>query len=506
LSRVDVVVVGAGVAGLAAATALAADGAAVTLVERRAFVGGRAYSYAHPALGETIDSQHVILGCCTNFVELMEQAGAAGSIRWYDELCFLEPGGRRSWMRPGRLPAPLHQAISFLRAPMLGLRDKAGIAAGLMQFLRGGPADDAESFAAWLKRTRQTERAVRHFWEPVVAGALNDRFERCSTKYAGKVFYESFLRSAEGGRLGIPVRPLSEFFAPVVELARGWGVEVRMGAGVDGIARGVDGRWRVRCEDAEIEAGAVVLALDFRGTARWMTEVESAVRIPEQATLRVEAAKDGPTAQLGAPSFPVSPGRMGSSRERTALSSTAPNSAEFTSAPITTVHLWFDREVVDLDHAVLLDAHIQWMFAKSRIRGWQAGRGSYLELVISASWAEIGMGREEILASALREIELFSPLVREARLVKSAVLKEARATFSVVPGLDRFRPAQRTGLPGLFAAGDWTATEWPSTMEGAARSGRLAAGEVVGERDRFMARELPATGLMRWLGADASDR
>ena len=111
------------------------------------------------------------------------------------------------------------------------------------------------------------------------------------------------------------------------------------------------------------------------------------------------------------------------------------------------------------------------------------------------------MSREQILASALREVELFFPKVREARLVKSGVLKEARATFSVVPRLDQFRPPQTTELPGLYLAGDWTATEWPSTMEGAVRSGRLAAGAIVGEPARFMADETPATGLMRWLGA-----
>ena len=454
----DVVVVGAGVAGLAAAVALASDGAKVTLLERRPFVGGRAYSYEHPALGETVDSQHVVLGCCTNILELMGQAGAAESIRWYDELCFMEPNGTRSWMKPGVLPAPMHQTMSFLRAPMLRLRDKVAIASGLARFLRGFPESDAESFANWLKRTGQTERAIRHFWEPVVIGALNDRFENCSVKYAGKVFYESFLRSAEGGRLGVPARPLSEFFQPVADLARAKGVEVRMKAAVDSIARGGDGRWRVRIGGDEIEAGAVVLAGDLRGMSRL---VES-VRSPED-TGGIDVSK-------------------------------------FVAAPITTVHLWYDCEVVDVDHAVLLDTRIQWVFAKSRIRRWTAARGSYLELVISASWAEITMGREEILASALRELEIFFPKIREARLVKSAVLKEARATFSVTTGLDRYRTAQRTAYPGLYVAGDWTATEWPSTMEGAVRSGRLAAGEVVRNRGRFLAPELPAAGLMRWLG------
>jgi zeta-carotene desaturase len=455
------VVVGAGVAGLATAVALAGDGASVTLLERRAFAGGRAYSYAHPALGETIDSQHIILGCCTNFIDLIDRAEAGWSIRWYDELCFLEPGGRRSWIRPGRLPAPAHQAISFWRAPMLGLRDKAAIASGMARFLRGYPTSDRESFAAWLKRTRQTELAIRHFWEPVITGALNDSLEKCSAKYAGKVFHESFLRSPQAGRMGIPAKPMSEFFEPVVKLARRLGVDVRMNTGVDAIARTPDGRWKLRTGTDEMETGAVVLATDFRHTARLMN------------TLAGEGAAPGAYKPF--------------------------EFERFVAAPITTIHLWYDREVCDLDCAALLDARIQWLFAKSRIRRGKAERGSYLELVISASWPEISMSREQILASALSEVELFLPRVREARLLKSAVLKEARATFSVTPGLDPFRPPQTTEYPRLFVAGDWTSTEWPSTMEGAARSGRLAAGALAGDRTLFLAPETPASGLMRWI-------
>ena len=453
----DVVVVGGGLAGLAATAALAGAGAVVTLVEWRPYVGGRAYSYEHPAMAEVIDSQHVVLGCCTNVIDLVTQAGVGDWLRWYDELTFLEPGGRASVLRPGVLPAPLHQTMSFLRAPMLGVRDKVGIARGLTEFLRGYPARDAESFAAWLQRTGQTERAVRHFWEPVVVGALNDGFDRCSVKYAGKVFHESFLRSAKAGRLGIPARPLSEFFAPVAAWAESKGAEVRLKVKVEGLEACAEG-WRVRLGGGEeLLTRAVVLATDQRQTMRLM------------AGLRAEAAVELEVA------------------------------AEVVPAPITTVHLWYDREVTPLDHAVLLDTRIQWMFQKSKIRRWAAERGTYLELVISASFAELGMGREAILAAALEELPLFFPRVREARLVKSSVLKEARATFSVVPGFDLWRVGQVTESKGLFVAGDWTRTEWPSTMEGAVRSGRLAAGEVVGKRERFMSAELPAGGLMRWL-------
>ena len=446
----DVVVVGAGLAGLAAANALAGDGARVLLLDRRPDVGGRAYSYQHPALEEVVDSQHVLLGCCTNLIDLVEQAGAAEDVRWYDELTFLETNGARTAMKPGWFPAPSHQTMSFLRAPMLGAADKLGIALGLAEFLRGYPQEDTESFATWIKRTRQTERSIRHFWEPVVWGALNDVFERCSTKYAGKVFHETFLRSAQGGRLGIPKKPLTEFFAPVLSLARKQGVQVEAKCGVDEVKPQADNRWVVRAGTREFEAKNVVLAMNFKETQRLLG-----------------------TSFIGAD--------------------------QFLSSPITTVHLWFDREVSELDHAVLLDTRIQWMFHKSRIRRTDAERGSYLELTISASWPELKESREEILASALREAALFFPKIDGAKLLKSAVLKEARATFSVTPGLDAVRPANATAAPGLFVAGDWTRTEWPSTMEGAVRSGRLAAGAIAGDRLRFMSPELEPEGLMRWL-------
>ena len=464
----DVIVVGAGLAGLAAAVALSGAGAKVALLERKPYVGGRAYSYAHPALDEVIDSQHVLLGCCTNLIDLCRFSGADKHIRWYDRITFLEPGSqgnaaRQSDIGPSFLPAPGHSSLSFLGASMLSVADKSRIALGLLDFMGGYPQADDEAFSVWLKRTGQTERAIRHFWEPVIVGALNDGFERCSTKYAGQVFYESFLKSAEGGRLGIPTQPMSEFYAAAAGLAERQGAAPGLRTSIDRIERVGDGSWKATASDgSEYIAAQIVLALPFEQTARLVAT------LPEQ--------------------------------DRNAV---ALNFSRFKHAPITTIHLWFDREITMLDHAALLDTRIQWVFNKTRIRRDEPGEkheGQYLELVVSASFDEMHQGREEILSSALGELAGFFPAAREARVLKSGVLKEARATFSVVPGLDRFRPQAATDLPGLHLAGDWTRTGWPSTMEGAVRSGRLAAEAVAsaaGNRSRFLTPDLPATGLMR---------
>jgi squalene-associated FAD-dependent desaturase len=466
----DVLILGAGAAGLAAAVALSGAGASVSLLERKPFVGGRAYSYPHPALDEIIDSQHVLLGCCTNLVDLCNLSGASQHIRWYDTITFLEPStrstpSRRSDIAPTALPSPGHSALSFLRAPMLSLKDKSRITLGLLDFFRSYPATDDQPFSAWLQRTRQTKRAIRHFWEPIIVGTLNDTFDRCSTRYAGQVFHESFLKSAAGGRLGIPSQPLSDFYAAVAHLAAQQGTALYPRTSIDSIAHLPSGLWQVTASNGDRHhAPTLLLALPFEQTARLLAT------LPETSTPRQRIE---------------------------------PLLSHFTHAPITTIHLWFDRPVTDLDHAALLDTRIQWMFNKTLIRRLetaQAPQGQYLELVISASFSELRQTSEQILAFALVELTRFFPAVREATLLKSAVLKEARATFSVTPGLDRFRPTPDAPGDNLYLAGDWTLSGWPSTMEGAVRSGRLAAEAIArstGNAATFLTPPLPPAGLMK---------
>ena len=446
-------IVGGGLAGLAAGCALADAGLRVTIFERRPYVGGRASSYEHPGTGEVVDNcQHVLLGCCTNLIHFYERLGISGKIRWFDELTFIEPGGRTSRMAPSSfLPAPMHNVPAFLRAKMLGMKDKLGIARAMNAMSRNLPEDSEEDFLSWLKRHGQTEQAIERFWKTVLVSALNEDLDRVSVRYAAQVFRESFMKSAEAGRMGVPSIPLSELYGYAIDYIRARGGEVLLRSAVTAIGP-KQGSIGVLSTGGERQFDCVVLAAPFQNAA---------------GLLPADAVGEEIRQKLG----------------------------RFEASPITGIHLWFDRQISELPHAVLLDRTIQWMFHKSKFQEKREGEGSYVELVVSASKGLVQKSREEVLELAVRELAEFFPSVKEAKTVKAAVIKEIYATYAIVPGLDRYRPGAKTGWPGIFLAGDWTQTEWPATMEGAVRSGYLAAEAITGKK--FVVADLRAKGLMR---------
>jgi squalene-associated FAD-dependent desaturase len=456
----SVAIVGGGLAGLAAGCALAEAGLRVTVFERRPYVGGRASSYEHPGTAEVVDNcQHVLLGCCTNLINFYDRLGVSEKIRWFDELTFIEPGGRASRMAPSFLPAPMHNVPTFLGAKMLSAGDKVAISRAMAVMSRGLPEDTSEDFLSWLRRHKQTERAIERFWKTVLVSALNEDLDRMSVRYATQVFRESFMKSAAAGRMGLPSIPLSDLYGSAIEYIRARGGEVLLRSSVNAIGP-KQHRVGVLTGSSEQQFDFVILAAPFQNVASLLPSDKSASPVRQQL-------------------------------------------AKFEPSSITGIHLWFDREITPLPHAVLLDRTIQWMFHKSKFherRQENAAQGSYVELVVSASKLLVQKSREEILELATRELTEFFPTVREAKLVKSTVIKEIYATYAILPGLDKYRPAAKTQWPQIFLAGDWTATGWPATMEGAVRSGYLAAEALMknlGLEKKFVVADLPATGFMK---------
>ena len=450
-------IVGGGLAGLAAGCALAESGFHVTLFERRPFLGGRASSYEHPGTNEVVDNcQHVLLGCCTNLIDFYRRLGVEDKIRWYDRLTFLEPGGRASIIGSSFLPAPLHTTPSFLRATCLSFGDKLSIARAMMALAPAAPRDTGESFLGWLRRHGQTERAIERFWKTILVSALNEDLDRISVPYAAQVVRESFLKSARAGEMGVPAIPLSDLYGAAGDFIRAHSGEVRLRSSVSS--------FRAEKNSVKLAVNSGEESFDF---------LISAVPWDVLARMLPQDSETGPLKQ---------------------------QLAQFEASPITGIHLWFDRQITDLDHAVLLDRTIQWMFHKSKIQS-RNDSGSYVELVVSASKSLVERSRGEIVDLAVAELQEFFPEVRNAKLLKATVVKEIHATYSPKPGVDAYRPGAETIWPRIFLAGDWTATGWPATMEGAVRGGYLAAESLARKAGmaevKFLAPDLSARGLMR---------
>jgi squalene-associated FAD-dependent desaturase len=419
------IVIGGGLAGLASAAALGQAGFQVDVFEARGFLGGRATSYPVPGdNSEVIDNcQHVLLRCCVNLTDFYGRLGVADRIQFHKKFYFIEPGGRTSILEAGALPAPLHFTGSFWKLPFLGMSDKIGIARAMWAIRRehGHRRDlDRITMLDWLREKRQTETAIGRFWNQVLVSAINEDLDRMAASHGFQVFWLGFLARANAYQMGIPSVPLGDLYSPEA-LRRIGNVRLHLREPVEGVV----------AEDGAIRG---VIAAGERHTADYYISAVPFERVPAllpQLRLNLEG---------------------------------------FEHSPITGIHLWFDRSLTQLPHATLLDRTIQWMFNKSG--------GRYLQLVVSASRSLVEMPRAEVIALAMRDLAEFFPRAKEAKIEKARVVKEIRATFSARAGLEQARPVSATKFPNLFLAGDWTRSGWPPIMEGAVRSGYLAAEAV----------------------------
>ncbi len=462
--------IGGGLAGLSSAVALAESGFRVRLLEKRPHLGGRATSYDLPD-GEHVDNcQHVTLACCTNLEDFYRRAGAADKIRFFGELYFAAPDGRRGTMLASALPAPLHMAPSFAAFPLLNWADKIAIGRTLLAItLSGGrPANLTSggrriSMLDWLRRHRQTDQAIRRFWEVILVSALDEELGRMDAQYGIDVFWKAFLSTRHGYRIGVPRVPLAVLYDGCREAIEKKGGEVLLRSGVRSLVVSNGGVEGVEREDRSVERADYYLSAVPQDILPALLPRELAEREPAFANL-----------------------------------------ANLRTSPITGVHLWLDRRVMDEPYLTLVDSTTQWVFNKTMLYGEAgAGGGQYLQLVISASYSLTQRSRQEIIELCLEELRKVLPAACDAVLVKGTVVKEMNATFSPAPGSDEFRPTQKSPVKNLFLAGDWTATGWPATMEGAVRSGYLAAEAILedaGTPRKFLQPDLKPEGLA-WLFA-----
>jgi squalene-associated FAD-dependent desaturase len=486
MSAPRVAIIGGGLAGLAAALRLAEQGLRVELFEARRTLGGRAASFRDPATGEWIDHcQHVAMACCTNFHDFCRRAGISGEFDRYDTLHFFGPDGRRCDFRASRwLPPPLHLAGALWRQKYLTVGERMGIARALLRLARqrsphalradtsGGtppvqlPLTAGEqAYAAeaakcphaeradytighWLRAHGQSQRAIDLFWSVVLVSALGETVDRAAFAPARKVFVDGFMANRAGYQVDVPRRSLRELLdervaAKLTQL----GVIIHRQMPVEHVL-GDDKRLcglRLAAGN-EVACDGAIIAVPWRRVWPLVPESLQTTLNNLQATERIA------------------------------------------SSPISGVHLWFDRAITDLPHAVLVGRLSQWLFRR------EVGGSHYYQVVISASRDLSALTPEQIISAVRDDLRSVFPAARAAVLHQAKVVTEREAVFSYTPEFTALRPGTQTAIPNLFLAGDYVQTGWPATLESAVRSGYLAAEGVLQQFDqpaKLMVDDLP---------------
>lgn len=454
-SRPRVVVVGGGLAGLAAGVEAADRGASVTLLERRPRLGGATWSFERKGISYD-NGQHVFLRCCTAYLAFLEKIGSIGDVTIQKKLSIpvLRPGGKAGTIRRTLGPAPLHLAPSLLAYPHISLRARLKVLAAGRALRRLDPEDptlDRVSFGDWLAARGQPVEAVERFWDLVVLPTVNVHAREASLKLAAKVFVTGLLTDAASADIGWASVPLSVLHGDAGRRAlEARGAEVVTRAAVSSIRSGSGERLEVTVSDGSIEADSVVVA------------------VPHDMV--------GSMLPSGAVPFQDRLDRLGVS-------------------PIVNVHLVYDRPITDLPMFAAVGSDIQYVFDRTGAAGLDDGR-QCLAISLSAADSHIGARVPELVEHFVAEMERLLPAAAGAVVTESMVTREPRATFRGEPGTDPLRAGAECEIPGVFLAGAWSATGWPATMEGAVRSGveagRRAAGFAVRNGDPVPATVPPA--------------
>lgn len=462
----DVVVIGGGFAGVSAACRLAGDGHRPILLERAPRLGGRAASFEDASIGETVDDgHHVLMGCCTASQGFLQRIGAASAVRFQPDLRIpIRCEGQTTVLRSAPLPGALHLVPSLLAYQPLSLRERATVLRAGLGLLAGRGGSDT-AFSRWLKARGQTERMIARFWDPICIAALNARASDVGLEAARHLFREAFFISG-GANLGLFAVPLSDVFAA----ARAY-IEARGGV---------------------VRTASSVTALQFEGSAVAGVELADGVIIDAPAVIATVPPAD--LRRILPDSVP--PDRV------------LGDALSLQWSPIVNAHFWFDRPIMDEPFVIAVDSLVQAVFDLSCIhsdsltdpaecprtdgdpqagktpdgaevlpkRQSSVGKGTaHIVLSQSAAGPWIDRPAKEISAELLDALGGVVPSTRDAECVDSLVLKRPRATFIPAPGSKKMRPPTKTRIPGLYLAGDWTGTGWPSTIEGAIRSGVAAA-------------------------------
>jgi squalene-associated FAD-dependent desaturase len=436
-----VVIIGGGFSGLAAAVTLSERGENVVLLEARAHLGGRAYSFIDSKTGDTVDNgQHLFMGCYRHTISFLEKIGTLDRLKFqpHPRVDFLDRAfGLTSFDCPD-LPAPINVLAGLFRLKGLTTGDKLR-ALNIGKAIRAssnGVMRNGFTVTEWLDHHKQSERIKERFWYPMAVATLNESPEIASARMMRVVLKEAFSGNRANANIGISRVGLSDLYTIAAKdfiLSRGGSVETN-----------------AQVKNFVIENGRARAVLLKDGRLIDADYFISAVTPQALIKLLPDKIGAGEFAEL----------------------------SRLESSPIISINLWFDRSIIDREFVGLLGTKTQWLFNKAKISADASG-SNHLAIIISAARNFVERRKDALVELAVSELGELIPEARWARLLHSVVVKEREATLSHTVESDSLRPGPRTSITNLILAGDWTQTGLPATIESAVMSGNIAADCVV---------------------------
>ncbi len=437
----DVIIIGGGLSGLAAAARLGARNLNVVLLEASPRLGGRCYSYVDEKTGDVVENgQHVLLGAYHNTLEYLEIAGTKKFLRRAPSLAlpFFHPNKGLATFKMEYLPSPFHLVAGSLQFKLLSWGDRRKLLRVGLELQRWGRPLEARlagfTVKEWLKSLGQSEESLRCLWYPIAISVMNEDPGVSSALLFARSLRRAFLSKKSDSAMLIPTVGQTDLYVTAIEqyLAR-TGVRTVVNQEVAALEGSLDRIEGIRLKSGDgLRASGYICAVPIHALRRMLPP----------AWRRIE-----PFSHL----------------------------REFGFSPIISIHLWFDMKFMEMEYAGLIGRDVQWVFNRRLITGQGEERGDYISCVISGAHSLIDKKKDDLIRIAVDDVRNTFPRSRSARLLHSIVLKEKRATFSPTNAVELYRPGTTTRIRNFFLAGDWTNTGYPATIEGAVSSGFAAA-------------------------------
>ena len=439
-----VVIIGGGFAGLAASVELASSGHHVTIIEQRRYLGGRAYSFFDRNIGIELDNgQHIMMGCYENTFRFLKTIGAIDKLNIQNDLHvdFIDNTGQAYRLNCPPFPAPFHAALGVLGFNAVSLINRFRMMNVTRDVLFDNTIDPSDECTVneWLNRLRQGKESYDIFWRALTLAIMNESPDIASASLFKNVLRKALFTDRKASRIVLPAAPLSRLYADnYEEYIKQHGGTIERGCPASELMIEDDTVTGIKLRDGRMLRGDYyIIAVPYYSLQRLLTEDIM-------------------------------------SKYNTCFSGIR----ELKSSPILSVHLLFDKAITDYPFASLINSPVQWVFNKEIIYNDKAYRG-LITIVISGAHNYITWNGDRLIDMALSELKRRFPEARSAKLLYARTIKERFATFSSRPGVQRYRPGQKTPIKNLFLAGDWTDTGLPATIEGAVLSGYRCAEMII---------------------------